>query len=199
MVVQINGASGTCGARSIARNVLDFLVQSRRNAVGAKKFVRRLLKGLRCVPRGIVTDKLASYKVAHRELMASVQHRRSRYLNNRAENSNQPTRQRERAMKRFSRSGTRNDSCPRYGISPHFRPRRHLVSAADYRKVMADHFAVWNEITGARPRPPPESATGTRRLVQATAHHPESSHRPVRLAQVDNALLTAARQVSPLP
>jgi putative transposase len=68
--------------------------------VAAKKFFRRLLKGLRYVPRVIVTDKLASYQVAHRELMASVQHRRSKYLN-RAENSHQPTRQRERAMKRF--------------------------------------------------------------------------------------------------
>ena len=53
----------------------------------------------------IVTDKLASYQVAHRELVPSVQHRRSKYLNNRAENSHQPTRQRERAMKRFRTPG----------------------------------------------------------------------------------------------
>ena len=64
-----------------------------------------LLKGLRYVPRVIVTDKLGSYQVAHRELMPSVKHRRSQYLNNRAENSHQPTRQRERAMKRFASSG----------------------------------------------------------------------------------------------
>ena len=50
----------------------------------------------------IVTDKLASYQVAHRELMASVRHRRSKHLNNRAENSDQPTRHRQRAMKRFT-------------------------------------------------------------------------------------------------
>ena len=62
-------------------NVLDVLVQSRRNAVAAKKFFRKLLKGLRYVPRVIVTDKLASYQVAHRELVPSVAHRRSRYLN----------------------------------------------------------------------------------------------------------------------
>ena len=72
-------------------NVLDVLVQSRRNAWAAKKFFRKLLKGLRYVPRVIVTDKLASYQVAHRELVASVAHRRSRYLNNRAENSHAPT------------------------------------------------------------------------------------------------------------
>ena len=57
------------------------------------------------VPRVLVTDKLASYVVAHRELMPSVEHRRSKYLNNRAENSHQPTRQRERAMKFFRSPG----------------------------------------------------------------------------------------------
>jgi putative transposase len=82
-------------------DVLDVLVQSRRNAKAAKRFFGKLLKGLRYVPGVLVTDKLASYRVAHRELMSSVKHRRSRYLNNRAENSHQPTRQRERAMKRF--------------------------------------------------------------------------------------------------
>ena len=100
--VQINGAQRYLW-RAVDQhgNVLDIVVQSRRNAVAAKKFFRRLLKGLRYVPRVIVTDKLASYQVAHRELMPSVQHRRSKYLNNRAENSHQPTRHRERAMKRF--------------------------------------------------------------------------------------------------
>ena len=76
-------------------DVLDILVQSRRNAVAAKRFFRKLLKGLRYVPRVIVTDKLASYRLAHRELVPSVTHRRSKYLN-RAENSHQPTRQRTR-------------------------------------------------------------------------------------------------------
>ena len=79
-------------------NVLDVLVQSRRNAKAAKRFFRKLLKGLRYVPRVLVTDKLASYGAAHRVVMPSVQHRQSKYLNNRAENSHQPTRQRERAI-----------------------------------------------------------------------------------------------------
>jgi putative transposase len=82
-------------------NVLDVLVQPRRNAVAAKRFFHRLLKDLQYVPRVIVTDGLSSYQVAHREIVPSVAHRRSKYLNNRAENSHQPTRQRERAMKRF--------------------------------------------------------------------------------------------------
>ncbi len=61
--------------------MLDVLVQSRRNAKAAKRFFRKLLKGLRYVPRVLVTDKLASYQVAHRELMGSVEHRQSKYLN----------------------------------------------------------------------------------------------------------------------
>ena len=61
--------------------MLDILVQSRRNALAAKRFFRKLLKGLGYVPRVLVTDKLASYQVAYRELMWSVKHRRSRYLN----------------------------------------------------------------------------------------------------------------------
>jgi putative transposase len=130
-------------------NVLDILVQPRRNALAAKKFFRKLLKGLQYVPRVIITDGLSSYRVAHRELMASVQHRRSKYLNNRAENSHQPTRHRERAMKRFTSMRHAQRFLSAFsGISPHFRPRRHLLSAADYRQVMADRFAVWNEITG---------------------------------------------------
>ena len=149
--VKINGAQRYLW-RAVDQhgNVLDVLVQSRRNAVAAKKFFRRLLKGLRYVPRVLVTDKLASYQVAHRELVPSVQHRRSKYLNNRAENSHQPTRQRERAMKRFKSPGHAQRFLSAFsGISPHFRPRRHLLSAADYRQVMAGRFAVWNEITGA--------------------------------------------------
>jgi putative transposase len=129
-------------------NVLDVLVQSHRNAVSAKRFFRKLLKGLRYVPRVLVTDKLGSYQVAHRELMSSVEHRRSRYLNNRAENSHQPTRQRERAMKRFKSLRHAQRFLSAFsGISAHFRPRRHLLSATEWRTEMADRFAVWRQVT----------------------------------------------------
>jgi len=129
-------------------NVLDVLVQSHRNAVSAKRFFRTLLKGLRYVPRVLVTDKLGSYQVAHRELMSSVEHRRSRYLNNRAENSHQPTRQRERAMKRFKSLRHAQRFLSAFsGISAHFRPRRHLLSATEWRTEMADRFAVWRQVT----------------------------------------------------
>jgi putative transposase len=130
-------------------NVLDILVQPRRDAKAAKRFFRKLLKRQCTSPRVLVTDKLRSYQAAHRAVMPSVEHRQSRYLN-RAENSHQPTRQRERAMKRFKSIRHAQRFLSAFsGISPHFRPRRHLLSAADYRQVMADRFAVWNEITGA--------------------------------------------------
>ena len=148
--VKINGAQRYLW-RAVDQhgNVLDVLVQSRRNAKAARKFFRKLLKGLRYVPRVLVTDKLASYGPAHRVVMPSVEHRQSKYLNNRAENSHQPTRQRERAMKRFKSIRHAQRFLSAFsGISPHFRPRRHLLSAAEYRLVMADRFAVWNEITG---------------------------------------------------
>ena len=118
-------------------NVLDVLVQSRRNAVAAKRFFRKLLKGLRSVPRVLVTDKLGSYRVAHRALMSSVEHRRSRYLN-RAENSHPPTRQRERAINPSNRRGMRNGSCLLTGSSPQLRPRPHLLSATGLANRLAD-------------------------------------------------------------
>ena len=129
-------------------NVLDVLVQSRRHAWAAKKFFRRLLTGRRYLPRLLVTDTLASYRPAHRVLMPSVEHRQSKYLSNRAENSHQPTRQRERAMKRFTSPRHAHRFLSAFSrISPHFRPRRHLLSANGWRHEMADHFNVWNQIT----------------------------------------------------
>ena len=91
-------------------NVLDILVQPRRDAKAAKRFFRKLLTKQCRVPRVLVTDKLRSYQVAHRAVMPSVEHRQSRYLNNRAENSHQPTRQRERAMKRSAPPAEPNGS-----------------------------------------------------------------------------------------
>src|SRR3984957_7793697 len=70
--------------------VLEILVQPQRDANAAKRFFRRLLKGLQYVPRVIVTDKLRSHGVAQRQLLPKVEHRQSRYLNNRAENSHRP-------------------------------------------------------------------------------------------------------------
>jgi putative transposase len=86
-------------------NVVDILVQRRRDKRAAKKFFRKLLKGLAYVPRVIVADKLKSYGAAKREILPGVEHRQHRYLNNRAENSHRPTRQREQRMQRFKSPG----------------------------------------------------------------------------------------------
>jgi putative transposase len=132
--------------------VLDILVTSHRDAKAATRFFRKLLRGLRSVPRVLVTDKLASYGVAHRQLMPGVEHRRSTYLNNRAENSHQPTRARERAMKRFTSPGHAQRFLSAFsGISPHFRPRRHRLTAVQYRHEMTTRFTTWNQVTGLTP------------------------------------------------
>ncbi|MDQ0956215.1 putative transposase [Streptomyces sp. B4I13] len=118
-------------------DVLDILVQNRRDKAAARRFFSRLMKKRRTVPRVIVTDKLRSYSAARREVMPSLEHRQSKYLNNRAENSHQPTRQRERAMKGFrSVGGAQRFLSAFSGVSPHFRPRRHLMPAHDYRAEM---------------------------------------------------------------
>ena len=128
--------------------VLDILVQRRRNKRAAKKFFRKLLKGLTYVPRVIVTDKLKSYGAAKREILPGVEHRQHRYLNNRAENSHQPTRQRERRIQRFKSPGQAQRFLSAYGpISQHFRPRRHQFAAPAYRQEMQQRFQIWREIT----------------------------------------------------
>ena len=98
--------------------MLDILVQRRRDTHAAKTFFRKLLKGLAYVPRVIITDQLKSYGAAKREILPSVEHRQHRYLNNRAENSHQPTRQRERRMQRFKSQDTRNGFSPPMDRSP---------------------------------------------------------------------------------
>ncbi|MFF1442510.1 IS6 family transposase [Streptomyces sp. NPDC058295] len=135
-------------------NVLDILVQNRRDKAAARRFLRRLIQKTGAVPRVIVTDKLRSYSAARREVMPSVEHRQSKYLNNRAENSHQPTRQRERAMKGFcSVGGAQRFLSAFSGITSHFRPRRHLIPAHDYRAEMTVRFAIWEQITGVASLP----------------------------------------------
>jgi transposase-like protein len=110
--------------------VLDILVQDRRDSNAAKRFFGRLLKGLQYVPRVIVTDKLRGCGVAQRHLLPGVEHRESRYLNNRAENSHRRTRRRERQMQRFKSSGqAQNFLSANSFIYGHFHPRRHRLAA----------------------------------------------------------------------
>jgi putative transposase len=132
-------------------NVLDILVQSRRNKQAAKQFFRKLLKGLTYVPRVIITDKLKSYGAAKREILPGVEHRQHRSLNNRCENPHQPTRQRERRMQGFKSSGHAQRFLSAYGpIAQYFRPHRHRMSAPEYRQDLQKRYQVWGEMTGMR-------------------------------------------------
>jgi putative transposase len=131
--------------------VLDILVQSRRDKKAAKKFFRKFLKGFRYVPRVIVTDKLKISSAAIAEVMPSVEHLQQKYLNNRAENSHQPTRLREKAMRRFKSAGNALRFLSAVGlISSNFRVGRHLYSANSYRTVMKARFADWQDVIAAQ-------------------------------------------------
>ena len=128
--------------------VLDILVQDRRNATAAKRFFKRLLAGLKYKPRKLITDGLRSYGVAQREILPEVRHRTSRYLNNRAENSHRPTRRRERQMQRFKSLGQAQTFLSSHAmICGHFRPRRHPMSANQYRRARARAFQIWQQET----------------------------------------------------
>ncbi len=97
----------------------------------------------------MITDKLASYGAAKREVMPSVEHRKHKGLNNRAENSHQPTRRRERQMKWFKSAGQAQRFLSAHdGISNLFRPRRHQVPVTQYRAARTQAFQVWVEVTG---------------------------------------------------
>jgi putative transposase len=128
--------------------VLDILVQERRNGAAAKRFFKRLLRGLKYKPRRLVTDGLRSYGVARRAVLPEVRHRTSRYLNNRAENSHRPTRRRERQMQGFKSARQAQHFLAAHGIIyGHFRPRRHLMTAGDYRRARAKAFRIWLQET----------------------------------------------------
>ncbi|MFC7739324.1 transposase, partial [Roseomonas sp. GCM10028921] len=131
--------------------VLDIPVQERRDATADKRFLKRLLAGLKYKPRKIVTDGLRCYGVAQREVLPGVRHRTSRYLDDRAENSHRPTRRRERAMQRFKspRQAQRFRSVHAM-IYGQFRPQRHLMAADQYRRERAKAFRSWRQETCAQ-------------------------------------------------
>lgn len=130
--------------------VLDILVQPRRNKQAAKKFFRKLLKGLQYVPRVLIKDKIKSYAAAKAEIMPDVLHRQDKRSNNRAENSHQPTRERERRMRGFKSVGYAQRFLSSFGvIASFFRPGRHLLSAENYREIMRNRFAQLCEVTSS--------------------------------------------------
>jgi len=127
-------------------DVLDILIQSKRDRKAAKKFFRKLLKGLQFVPQVIITDQLRSYSATKTAMVPSVEHHQQKYHNNRAENSHQPTRLRERVMRRFKSAGQAQRLLSAFGIiNSHFRVGRHLYSAGGYRTVRKLRLASWDE------------------------------------------------------
>src|SRR3954470_1395919 len=131
--------------------VLDVLVQSRRDKRAAKRLLRkRKLLNKQCrPPRVMITDKLASYNAAKADVMPSVEHRRHKGLNNRAENSHQPTRRRERQMKRFKSAGQAQRFLSAHdGINTLFHLCCDHLPASQYRAARTQAFQTWAEVSG---------------------------------------------------
>ena len=136
--------------RAVDKNgqVLDILMQSRRNEAAANKFFRKLLKPQGFAPRVIITDKLKSYGAAKKKILKGVEHRQHKGLNNRAENSHRPTRVRERRMGRFKSPGQAQRFLSAFEpIRGHFHPYQHKLTATEYREKMSQRFESWQDIT----------------------------------------------------
>ena len=130
--------------------VLDLLVQRRRDARAAARLMRKLLKKQGFAPALLVTDKLRSYAAAKTQLRLSVRHEQGLRKNNRAENSHLPVRRRERKMQRFKSPG----SAQRF-LSVHasvqntFNVQRHLISRNTLRALRREAFQNWRAATAA--------------------------------------------------
>src|SRR5260221_1611684 len=130
--------------------VLDCLVQSRRNKYAAIKLMRKLLKKQGFVPTTIVTDHLAAYAAAMSDLRLSVMHERGKRKNNRAESSHVPIRRRERKMQGFKSAGSAQRFLSIHAsVYNNFNTGRHLISAANHRQLRSDAFAAWRQALDA--------------------------------------------------
>ena len=125
--------------------VLDFLIQSKRNKSAALKLMRNLLKKQGFTPRVVVTDKLRSYAAAFSDLGLSARHEQRLRKNNRAENSHQPVRRRERKMQRFKSAGSAQRFLSVHAaVYNNFNIQRHLISRSTLRSFRADTMRIWN-------------------------------------------------------
>ena len=130
--------------------VLDVLVQSKRNKHAALKLMRKLLKKYAFAPERLVTDDLRSYSAAARELGIERRHERGRWKNNRAENSHQPTQRRERKMQRFKSPGSAQKFLSTHAaVYNTFNVQRHLVSAQTHRMLRDDAMTTWRTAVAA--------------------------------------------------
>ena len=128
--------------------VLDFLIQSKRNKAAALKLLRKLLKKQGYVPSSIVTDKLRSYSAALRDLGLSRRHETGGRKNNRAENSHQPVRRRERKMQRFKSAGSAQRFLSVHAaVYNHFNLQRHLISRKHHRLFRIAAMQAWRHVT----------------------------------------------------
>lgn len=136
-----------CRAVDQEGDTIDILVQKRRDSRAAKRFFRKMLKrGV--VPNKLVTDKLGSYAVAHRELLPSVPHGTKRWSNNRVEVSHESVRKRERILRRFKSIKHAQMSVSIYSVvANHFRVGRQKVSASNYRILRSRAFADWRGVS----------------------------------------------------
>lgn len=127
---------------------LDILIQSRRNKAAAGRLLRKLVRKQMRTPRVMITDKLGSYGAAKRDIMPGVEHRQHKGLNNRAENSHQPTRRRERIMKRFKSARHAQQFLSAHGPINNlfFRPAK--TSAHNHRRYRVQAFKVWADVSG---------------------------------------------------
>ena len=152
MVITLNGKHHSLW-RAVDQEgyTLDILVQSRRNTKAAKRFFRKLLKGLQYVPRVLITDKLRSYAAAKKTVMPGVEPRQHKGLNNRAELSHQRTRQQQRQRRRFKSPRQAQRFLSAHGpINNLFYLRRHRIPAAQYRLAREEAFTMWSQVTGVQ-------------------------------------------------
>src|SRR5450432_4064507 len=130
--------------------VLDVLVQSRRNKHAALKLMRNLLKKYGFAPDRLITDDLRSYGAAARDLGIDRRHERGRWKNNRAENSHQPTRRREHKMQRFKSPGSARKFLSTHAAAYNtFNVQRHLTSARTHRAFRAAAINTWRDAVAA--------------------------------------------------
>ena len=130
--------------------VLDVLVQTKRNKRAALKLMRKLLKKYGFVPDKFITDELRSYTVAAGQLGIAKRHERGRWRNNRAENSHQPTRRRERKMQGFKSAGSAQRFLSIHAATQNtFNVQRHLTSAKTHRAFRASAMLTWREVVAA--------------------------------------------------
>jgi putative transposase len=138
---------------------LDIVLQRRRDKAAAKHFFKRLLAACPAAPKKMVTDQLRSYPAEKTEIpeLANVKHvfvKACARVNNRAENSHQPTRERERRMRGFRLPERKQSFLSCFGpVRQHFALKRHLLRASLYRKQLAARFEAWRLFTGIAQAP----------------------------------------------